>query len=119
LVIHATRPDAEEDLFVRVGAMDVHSFGKVSQHDGIAAEQAIIIVGDRRDIQSRSIELGVRLLVVTGNLPVDDDILEHAREHGISLIVSPYDSASTAWVIRSATTLDRLIDRKFPSLTPD
>ncbi len=118
-VIHATEPDQQEDLFVRVGAMDVHSFGKVSQHDGIAAEQAIIIVGDRRDIQAKSIELGVRLLVVTGNLPVDDDIVEHAREAGISLIVSPYDSASTAWVIRSATTLDRLIDRKFPSLTPD
>lgn len=118
-VIHAANPDRQEELFVRVGAMDVHSFGKVSQHDGIAAEQAIIIVGDRRDIQSKSIEIGVRLLVVTGNLPVDDDIAEHAREAGISLIVSPYDSASTAWVIRSATTLDRLIDRKFPSLTPD
>lgn len=118
-VIHSTEPDRQEDLFVRVGAMDVHSFGKVSQHDGIPADQAIIIVGDRRDIQSKSIDIGVRLLVVTGNLPVDDDIIEHAREAGISLIVSPYDSASTAWVIRSATMLERLIDRKFPSLTPD
>lgn len=118
-VIHSTEPDRQEDLFVRVGAMDVHSFGKVSQHDGIPADQAIIIVGDRRDIQSKSIDIGVRLLVVTGNLPVDDDIVEHAREAGISLIISPYDSASTAWVIRSATMLERLIDRKFPSLTPD
>ncbi|MFH1499259.1 MAG: putative manganese-dependent inorganic diphosphatase [Verrucomicrobiota bacterium] len=119
VVIHSTEPDRQEELFVRVGAMDVHSFGKVSQHDGIPAEQAIIIVGDRRDIQSKSIDIGVRLLVVTGNLPVDDDIVEHAREAGISLIVSPYDSASTAWVIRSATMLERLIDRKFPSLSPD
>lgn len=118
-VLHATAPDEQEDLFVRIGAMDVHSFGKISQHDGIPAEQAIIIVGDRRDIQSRSIEIGVRLLVVTGNLPVDEDIIEHARENGISLVVSPYDSASTAWVIRSATALDQLIDRKFPSLSPD
>jgi manganese-dependent inorganic pyrophosphatase len=33
--------------------------------------------------------------------------------------VSPYDSATTAWVIRSATMLERLVDRKFASLSAD
>lgn len=117
--VHMDHADLAEDLFVRVGAMDVKSFGKVSAGDGVPLEKTIIIVGDRRDIQLRSIELGVRALVVTGNLPVEDDIVQAAKNGGVSLIVSPYDSATTAWVIRSATTLERLVDRKFASLSAD
>lgn len=118
-VVHLPDPQRDEELFVRVGAMDVKNFGRATQSDGIPAEQSIIIVGDRRDIQLRSIEMKVRLLVITGNLPVDDDIIQSATNAGVALIVSPYDTATSAWVIRSATTLDRLIDRKFASLTPD
>ncbi|HEY9250440.1 MAG TPA: putative manganese-dependent inorganic diphosphatase [Rariglobus sp.] len=117
--IHIERADFAEELFVRVGAMDVKSFGKVSSGEGVPMEKTIIIVGDRRDIQLRSIELGVRALVVTGNLPVEEEIVQAARHNGVSLIISPYDSATTAWVIRSATTLERLVDRKFASLSPD
>ncbi len=114
-------PDAsrEQELFVRVGAMDVKSFGKAAHSDGILPEQSIIIVGDRSDIQQRSIEMGVRLLVITGNLPVDEAIIRQAREKGVGLIVSPYDTATSAWLVRSATKLDRLIDRKFASVTPE
>jgi manganese-dependent inorganic pyrophosphatase len=115
-IVHLDHPDRQEELFVRVGAMDVHSFGKVSSGDGVPLEKSIIIVGDRRDIQLRSIELGVRALVITGNLPVDDDMIQLAHSKGVSFMVSPYDSATTAWVIRSATTLDRLVDHKFSSI---
>ncbi len=115
-VVHSDHPDRLEELFVRVGAMDVRSFGAISSGEGVPLEKTIIIVGDRRDIQLRSIELGVRALVVTGNLPVDDDVTELAHAKGISLMVSPYDSATTAWVIRTASTLDRLVDRKFSSI---
>jgi manganese-dependent inorganic pyrophosphatase len=118
-IVHVERADYCEDLFVRVGAMDVKSFGKVSSGEGVPMSKTIIIVGDRRDIQLRSIELGVRALVVTGNLPVEDEIVQAAQKRGVSLMVSPYDSATTAWVIRSATTLERLVDRKFASLSAD
>jgi manganese-dependent inorganic pyrophosphatase len=118
-VIHVEEPEREEDLFVRIGAMDVRSFGKFSENEGIPASQSAIIVGDRWDIQQRSIQIGVRVLVVTGNLPVDDEVVQQAKEAGVSLIVSPYDSATTAWVIRTASTVNRLIDRKFSSVSPD
>lgn len=116
---HLPEPAREQDLFVRVGAMDVKSFGKAAHSDGILPEHSIIIVGDRRDIQLRSIEMGVRLLVITGNLPVDEEIVRIAREKGVALIISPYDTATSAWLVRSATKLDRLIDRKFGSVSPD
>ena len=104
---------------MRIGAMDLRSFGHFSDPEGIMPQQSIIIVGDRADIQRRSIEMGVRLLVVTGNLPVENAMVDFARERGVSLIVSPYDSATTAWVIRTATAIERLVDRKFVVLDAD
>jgi manganese-dependent inorganic pyrophosphatase len=118
-VLHLTDENAPEELYVRVGAMDIRSFGKFTDQEHVAARQSVIIVGDRWDIQQRSIQIGVRLLVITGNLPVDDEVVELARSRGVSLIVSPYDSATTAWVIRTATGIERLIDRKFVSLDAD
>jgi manganese-dependent inorganic pyrophosphatase len=118
-VLHLTEENSVEDLYVRIGAMDIRSFGKFSDQENIPARQSIIIVGDRWDIQQRSIQIGVRLLVVTGDLPVDDEVAEQARARGVSLIVSAYDSATTAWVIRTATAIEHLIDRKFASLNAD
>jgi manganese-dependent inorganic pyrophosphatase len=114
-------PDSQraERLYVRIGAMDIRSFWKVSERENIPAAQSLIIVGDRRDIQLRAIDLGVRALVVTSSLPVDADIVSLTRERGIGLIVSPYDSATTAWVIRTASTIDRITERAFISLHPD
>jgi manganese-dependent inorganic pyrophosphatase len=118
-VVHMVEPDRPEDLFVRIGAMDVRSFGKFSEKEGITPEQSIIIVGDRWDIQQRSIQIGVRALVVTGDLPLDEEVIQQARAAGVSLIVSHYDSATTAWVIRSASTIENMVDRKFASINAD
>jgi len=118
-VVHMTEPDRPEDLYVRIGAMDVRSFGKFSEKEGITPEQSIIIVGDRWDIQQRSIQIGVRALVVTGDLPLDEEVIQQARAAGVSLIVSHYDSATTAWVIRTASTIENMVDRKFASINAD
>ena len=118
-VHHLVDPDRREQLFVRVGTMDIRSFWKVSERENIPAAQSIIIVGDRRDIQQRAIEIGVRVIVITSGLPVDEDIIALARSAGVSLICSPHDSATTAWVVRTASTIERVIDRAVPSVHPD
>ena len=118
-VVHIADPDRAEDLYIRIGAMDVRSFGKFSEKEGITPAQSIIIVGDRWDIQQRSIQIGVRALVVTGDLPLDEEVIQQARLAGVSLIVSHYDSATTAWVIRTASIIESMIDRKFASINAD
>jgi len=108
-----------EELFVRLGTMDIRSFWSISEREKIPADQSLIIVGDRRDVQKRSIELGIRALVITSNLEVEPEIIELAKAKGVSLISSPYDSATTAWVVRTASTMDRVIDRKFATVSAD
>ena len=118
-VVHTVDPDRDEDLYVRVGAMNLSSFGNFHRNEEIPAEKSVIVVGDRQDIQEKSIHLGVRLLVITGGLQVEKHIIDLAREAGVSLIISPYDSATTSWIIRSATRLNRIIDERFMTFHAD
>ncbi len=99
--------------------MDITSFWSVSIRENIPADQSIIIVGDRRDIQRRAIEIGVRAMVITSNLGMDDDTLALARSKGTSVIISPYDSATTSWIVRTASVLERIIDRTFSTVDAD
>jgi manganese-dependent inorganic pyrophosphatase len=90
-----------------------------AERDGIPAANSLIIVGDRRNIQLRAIELGLRGIIVSGSVQVDSDVVERAREKGVSLISSPYDSATTAWVVRTASSIGRVVDRNFASVNRD
>ncbi|HWL16394.1 MAG TPA: putative manganese-dependent inorganic diphosphatase [Opitutus sp.] len=117
--LHVVDEQRIQDLYVRLGTMDISSFWSISIRENIPAEQSIIIVGDRSDIQRRAIEIGVRAVVITSNLGIDEDILALAREKGTSLIISPYDSATTSWIVRTASTLERIVDREFSTVDSD
>lgn len=108
-----------EELYVRIGAMDVGTFWKISERENLPPSQSIIIVGDRRDVQLRAIEIGIRALIISGGLPVDPAVLKLAKEQNVSVISSPHDTATTAWVVRTASTLDRVIDRNFSTINAD
>jgi manganese-dependent inorganic pyrophosphatase len=118
-VIHAVEASRLEDFYVRLGTMDIRSFWTISESEGIPARQSLIIVGDRRDIQVRAIELGLRGIILTSRLSMDEDVLAKARERGVSVISSPFDSATTAWVARTASSIERVIERSFGSVGPD
>lgn len=117
--LHAVEAGRVEEFNVRVAAMDVRTFWKISEREHLPAAQAVIIVGDRRDVQLRAIEIGIRALIITGGLPVTPEVLDLARERQVSIISSPHDTATTAWVVRSASTLDRIIDRDVPTVNAD
>ncbi len=53
-----------------------------------------MIVGDRPDIHLKSISRKLRLLIITGNRPVDPWVLEGARNEGVSIIQTKLDSAA-------------------------
>ncbi len=118
-VLHTVDEHRLEELFVRIGAMAIGTFWKISEKDNIPASQSLIIVGDRRDVQQRAIELGIRALIISGNLPVEPAIVALAKKKGVSIFVSPHDTATTAWFVRTAATIEGLIEREFTALNTD
>ncbi len=111
--------DQIQDFYVRVGAMNASSFGRHTSSSEITPDQSIIVVGDREEIQRISIEMGVRLLVITGNLEVDPLIVHEAKHSGVSVIISPYDSATTSQIIRCAGFVDSVLDPKVVTFPPE
>jgi manganese-dependent inorganic pyrophosphatase len=118
-VLHLSDGDRVQDLYVRVGAMDIQSFERFVSEAHIDPAHSVIVVGDRRNIQERAIEFGMRLLVISGGLGVDPEVLDQARKRGVSLIVSPYDSATTAWTIRTAARVEEVMSREFIEFSPE
>jgi manganese-dependent inorganic pyrophosphatase len=118
-VLHQRDGDEVEDLFVRVGAMDPGSFGRFAEEEPENIPATVIVVGDRRNIQEKSIDLGVRLLVVTGGLSVPAEVVAQAGERGVSVIISPYDSATTAWAIRAAARVREMMGSDYVEFGPE
>jgi manganese-dependent inorganic pyrophosphatase len=118
-VFHTVDENRIDDFYVRIGAMDVGTFWKISENEQIPPGQSLIIVGDRRDIQLRAIELGIRALIISGSLPVDAAVVSLAKERGVSVLSSPHDTATTAWFVRTASTVEKLVDRAFNPLNTE
>lgn len=95
--------DCAEDMYVRIGAMEVGTFGSFIEREGTRPEQNLIVVGDRFDIQIKAVQMGVRAIIVTGGYEIDGAVVEMAKAAGVSVIKCRYDSATTALLVRMAT----------------
>ena len=97
-----------------IGAMLEESFsGRI---EGLDPASLLIMTGNRRTIQQASIERGVSLLVITGNHPLDDDLLRLAEGKGVSVLLTPHDTATAAWLSRLSTPVSLLAERAYTTI---
>lgn len=103
---------------ILVGAMEEDAFSRYVLE---SAETAlpIVIVGDRINIQKLAIELKVYALVVCGGSAIRDDILSLAKDRGVYVLLSPYDTATTAFLARLSTPAGEVADPLKGSLKPE
>lgn len=109
--LHALDTDRPESLYLKVGAMSSGKF--IPRLREFPPGQSLIVVGDRPTIQRPTIAFGARCMVVTGGCAVPDELLEEARARGVSVISSPWDTATTIMMIRGAKGIGPAIDRAF------
>ncbi|PLX83139.1 MAG: inorganic diphosphatase [Desulfuromonas sp.] len=103
--------DRVEELDLYVGAMASATF-----HDKMAGRdprRMVLITGDRENVQREAVELGVRVLIVTGGLPVSNEILDQARENRVSVISTHFDTANASWLSRLAVPVEKVAIRDF------
>lgn len=71
----------------------------------------IAICGDRKEMQSMALDLGVSLLIITGGLDVDASIIEKAREKNISIVSTNYDTFMTSRIITQSIPVDYVMTK--------
>jgi manganese-dependent inorganic pyrophosphatase len=114
----AGEPDDQQNKVVfMVAAMSRGSFGqRLEKHQ---SDRVIVFVGDREEIQADAIGAKVLAIVITGALGVSTKIRSAAKEAGVRLLSSRYDTATTVLSARGATKIDSMIDPQFTSFTPE
>jgi manganese-dependent inorganic pyrophosphatase len=111
-------PKEERQKVILMGAaMSLRSFGERLREG--PPEETIVFVGDREDIQLEAIRNRSLAVVITGGLGLSANVRTVAREVGVRLIASQYDTATTILLARGAAKIDSMIDPQFTSLTPD
>jgi len=116
-VINMVDGERTDELDLFVGAMSLESFrARLADTD---PQRIVVFAGDRRNIQEHAIQLGIRLLVVTGGLVIDDDLVTAACEKQVSILCSPYDTATCALLARLSTPVRYLADADVPRAHPD
>ena len=110
----------ENDVFkasVLVGAASLETFSDtLSEHN---SENAVVITGDREDIQSAAIDAGVKLLIITLGKPLKKELRERAEKRGVSVIISPYATSPTAMLIPYAAPVSVMADADVPPVHPE
>ena len=103
--------ECEEELILMIGAMGLESFA--NRLEKYPADKLCVIVGDRWDIQNVAIREGVRVLIVTGGISVEPKTIEAAQKRNVSVITSPYDTATTASLCRAAVAVRHVLNEEF------
>jgi manganese-dependent inorganic pyrophosphatase len=103
--------DQIEHLHLFIGAMIEDSFSK--RIEGYDPATLLVMTGDRPSIQQAAVEKGIQILVITGGLSVSDDLLAAALAAGTTIISTPHDTATAAWLARLSTPLSCFVDPKF------
>lgn len=108
-----TQAAAMEELILVVAASSVETTRERARQ--FKPRQLTILTGDRPEVHSLAIELGVRCLIVTGGFAPGDTILSQAKAKGIAVITAPQDTASASQLIRFSRPIAEALTHSYLS----
>jgi manganese-dependent inorganic pyrophosphatase len=114
----AGEPDGKRrNIFLMVAAMSLGSFAQRLKE--YQSDEVFLFVGDREDVQQEAICAGVLCIVITGGLGVSSQVRAAAREAGVHLVSSRYDTATTVLLSRGAAKVEQMVEPEFTSFSPE
>ncbi|MDR1933202.1 MAG: putative manganese-dependent inorganic diphosphatase [Spirochaetales bacterium] len=101
---------------VRSSIIVAASYNKffIEQLDKVDPDQALVIMGDRIDLQRHCIERKVRALVLSTSHVLDPELAALAEKNEVSVMSSPYDTSSTAMLIMYSAPVEAMGDDSVP-----
>jgi manganese-dependent inorganic pyrophosphatase len=103
-----------EEMDLYVGAMAAATFHEKMK--SMDPRRTILVTGDREKIQWEGVKSGVRVLIATGSLPVDPAILSRGRDEGVTILSTPFDTATSAWLTRLSTPVRRIAAMQYQAV---
>jgi manganese-dependent inorganic pyrophosphatase len=98
----------DRDYSLVVAAMSVESLpARLEAYD---PGRVVLFVGDRENVQLLAAESGVRALVVTNGSPAAPAVVEAARRSGTTIIVSPWDTATSVLFARGSIVAREVLE---------
>jgi manganese-dependent inorganic pyrophosphatase len=91
---------------VLVAAMDIETVRRRVEPD------IMMVMGDREDVQRMAIEEGICALVITGGLPISEELAELARQKNVTLISSPHHTFSTVRLLNLSVPVSHFMRRE-------
>lgn len=79
------------------GATGFESFSETLKSH--ISEKLVVVTGDREDVQILCVENSICVLVISGGRVPSEKVIESAKKHGTTIIVSPFDTASTTMLL--------------------
>lgn len=116
LVTGSLSSDPVEQLLM-VAAMDAASFKP--RLERYREKRVLLFVGDRPHIQEMAIEARVHAIIVTGGLPISEEMRAAARAAGVTVISSPQDTATSVLLARGAVRVERMIEPEVTTFRPE
>ena len=112
--VNVFNPEDQFKARILVAALELDTF---KQHlNAEDASNAIVIVGDRVDVQRYAIESKVRLLLITNGALLDKELKALAEKNKVSVMVSPYDTSSTSLLVIYSTPVETMGDTSIRSI---
>ncbi len=113
-VLHQAAGDELAELELYAGAMAFDTFCRMME--GLDPRRLLVVTGDREDIQRHAVEIGVRVLVVSGRPSIAEELLADARRCGVTVLRTAFDTANSAWLIRLSTPVYCLMETDVPAV---
>ena len=73
-------------------------------------ENAVIITGDRKDVQEYGIASGVRAIILSSGTQMTKELRDKAEKNNVSVLISPYRSAETAMLVMYSAPASEMAD---------
>jgi manganese-dependent inorganic pyrophosphatase len=98
-----------EELNVYVAALSLGSFrNHILKH---SPDDIAVVVGDRDDIHFMAVELGVRLLIITGNAHINEGLLSLAKEKNTSILQTELDSVTAVRQLKFSMPVEYMVQK--------
>ena len=72
-------------------------------------EGDIAICGDREDVQQLAIDSKVSLMILTGNVKADEEIIKSAKDKDITIISTPHDTFTASRLISQSVPISHVM----------